>query len=597
VAASTTTTVAARPTCDAGASHTCLLPWPDDSFTNADPTTPTGRRLAIPQGLAPANARGVRVDVTDQNRADGFSPGSTILVEAPGVDVVASHLPPSTDIGASFEAPATLALAITDVASGEVWPYWAEVDAQTPSSGLLLVHPATALREAHTYHVHVGTLLDRDGHAVDTPLRDWSFTVASAASLAGRMLHVRDDALRRLGQLPPTFRVDQVHDDGGVRTVDGVLEVPNYLTGTGAPGSRFSLGADGLPQANADHPTFDAAFQCVLPTAPPAAVPVVVYGHGLLGSRQEVGALRFAAQLGVAGACATDEIGMASDDIPNLATILGDMSHFPEQADRMQQGILDQLFLGRAINDEQAFATSSAFDDGAGHPLIAPGRTVFVGNSQGGILGGAVSSVSTEWTNVVLGVPGIDYGLLLDRSSDWPQLATLLDAGYPDPVDRKVVLQLAQLLWDRGENDGYAQHLTADPYPGIATKNVLLIEAFGDHQVANVATEMLARTIDAKVHQPALAGGRSPAVTPFWGIAPIDNDPSPGPALVMWDYGNPPPPAVNLAPTEPAYGQDPHGAGSREPKVLQMALGFLLSGKVDTSSCAGPCVSTVLTGG
>jgi hypothetical protein len=326
-------------------------------------------------------------------------------------------------------------------------------------------------------------------------------------------------------------------------------------------------------------------------------VPVVVYGHGLLGSRQEVGALRFAAQLGVAGACATDEIGMASDDIPNLATILGDMSHFPEQADRMQQGILDQLFLGRAINDEQAFATSSAFDDGAGHPLIAPGRTVFVGNSQGGILGGAVSSVSTEWTNVVLGVPGIDYGLLLDRSSDWPQLATLLDAGYPDPVDRKVVLQLAQLLWDRGENDGYAQHLTADPYPGIATKNVLLIEAFGDHQVANVATEMLARTIDAKVHQPALAGGRSPAVTPFWGIAPIDNDPSPGPALVMWDYGNPPPPAVNLAPTEPAYGQDPHGAGSREPKVLQMALGFLLSGKVDTSSCAGPCVSTVLTGG
>ena len=46
----------------------------------------------------------------------------------------------------------------------------------------------------------------------------------------------------------------------------------------------------------------------------------------------------------------------------------------------------------------------------------------------------------------------------------------------------------------------------------------MLFEAFGDHQVANVATEVMARTIDAELRVPALAPGRSPDVQPFWGI-------------------------------------------------------------------------------
>jgi len=48
-----------------------------------------------------------------------------------------------------------------------------------------------------------------------------------------------------------------------------------------------------------------------------------------------------------------------------------------------------------------------------------------VGNSQGGILGCAASAVSSEWSRVVLGVPGINYSLLLPRSSDWPEFSDL----------------------------------------------------------------------------------------------------------------------------------------------------------------------------
>jgi hypothetical protein len=208
-----------------------------------------------------------------------------------------------------------------------------------------------------------------------------------------------------------------------------------------------------------------------------------------------------------------------------------------------------------------------------------------------------MSAVSDEWSRVVLGVPGIDYSLLLPRSSDWPEFQSIFDVAYTDPVDRVLAMQLIQLLWDRGENDGYAQHLTGDPYPGIPPKQVLLVQAFGDHQVANVSTEVLARTIDAAVYEPSLAQGRSNDVDPQWGIDPFDATAATAAMLVVWDFGTPAPPTVNLPPTEPEYGQDPHGAGSEEPRVLQQAFTFLLTGEFATTLCGGnlPCISDVLT--
>jgi hypothetical protein len=295
------------------------------------------------------------------------------------------------------------------------------------------------------------------------------------------------------------------------------------------------------------------------------------------------------------GACATDEIGMSTSDIPNLATILGDLSHFKEQADRLQQGLLNQQFLGRLMNSSAGFSRSAAFQNFAGMPLILSDATQFVGNSQGGVMGGAASAISSEWSRVVLGVPGINYSLLLHRSSQWPAFQSVADVAYTDPVDRVLGIQLIQLLWDRGENNGYAQHLTADPYPGIEPKEVLLIEAFGDHQVANVSTEVLARTIGATVREPALLDGRSADVDPQWGIAPFDEGNPTAAVLTVWDYGTPAPPPVNLPPTDPEYGQDPHNGGSREPRVLGLAIKFLLGGGVVNLCGPTACVSDVLS--
>ena len=576
-------------TCDDLDPAYCLLPWPNDRFTVADPSTATGLALSIPDDGTPENVDGVPVDVTDQNRADGFSPASTILTFVPDVDLEVSGVAPSTDIGVSLDADAPITL--TDLTTDERWPYWAELDAPAPAGEqLLMVHPAVALAESHRYEVAVDHLVRADGSPVaDDALRTWTFTVADAESLSGRLRSM----IASTADDVPAFEVTSVSGADPV-VVEGTYEIPNFLDNDGSTGGQFALGGDGLPQVNPDHPVADASFTCILGGDPEAGT--VVYGHGLLGSRDEVLSLADITSIAGLNACATDWIGMATEDLGTVTSILQDVSGFPAQADRLQQGQMAFSLLGRLVNDPAGFVTDPAFRTDGGEPVLAEDGALFVGNSQGGVLGGAVSAVTDEWDRVVLGVPGIGYNLLLPRSTDWPEFQAAFDPAYPDPIDRMIVLELIQLLWDRGENSAYAQHLTADPYDGVPAKTVLLVEAFGDHQVANVSTQVLARTIGAAVTDPALAPGRSEDVQPFWGIDVLDGFPATASVLSVWDYGTPAPPTVNLPPTEPEYGEDPHGAGSSEPGVLTQALTFLTSGEVIDVCNGTPCLGAQIDG-
>jgi hypothetical protein len=238
---------------------------------------------------------------------------------------------------------------------------------------------------------------------------------------------------------------------------------------------------------------------------------------------------------------------------------------------------------------DDGFAAHRAFQDAAGAGVINRSDLFFVGGSQGGILGGATSAVATDWTRAFLAVAGLNYSLLLDRSSQFDPFEPLIADAYPDFVDRTIAIGVIQMLWDRGENNGYAHHLTGDPYTRTPAKKILVFEAFGDHQVANVSSEVLARTIGARVRQPALAPGRSNDVEPFWAIDAIPAFPFDGSALVVWDYGTPAPPVENVAPSE---GSDPHGLiVSTIPAVL-MASEFLQTDGAVTDPCAGqPCRS------
>ena len=138
---------------------------------------------------------------------------------------------------------------------------------------------------------------------------------------------------------------------------------------------------------------------------------------------------------------------------------------------------------------------------------------------------------------------------------------------------------------DRGEADGYAEQM-ASGLPGTPSHQVLLEEAFGDHQVANVATETEARTIGAHLHEPALPPGRSLERQPSWDIGALQT-PSRGPALFVWNTGVP---AAPLTDTPPTAGPDPHDTTPRTfPAFWKQMHTFFATGAVSDPCGASPC--------
>ena len=199
-------------------------------------------------------------------------------------------------------------------------------------------------------------------------------------------------------------------------------------------------------------------------------------------------------------------------------------------------------------------------------------------------------AVSTDVTRGVLGVTGMNYSTLLDRSSDFSRYSPVLYASYPDKVDQQVVFALLQMLWDRAEADGYAHHMTDDPLPGTPRHHILMHVSFGDHQVANVTAEVEARTIGARLRRPALDDGRSPDMVPQWGILPIGHYPYNGSAIVYWDsHMTPAPPIENLPPTA---GDDPHEFARSQVEARAQKSAFLRTIGAVIDTCAGlPCPS------
>jgi hypothetical protein len=286
--------------------------------------------------------------------------------------------------------------------------------------------------------------------------------------------------------------------------------------------------------------------------------------------------------------CATRWIGMSTEDYLPTVGILQNLSSFPFLTDRLQQAMVNQLFLARLMIHPNGFVSHPAFQDGMGNPVIDTGAVFYDGNSQGGIYGATVMAVAQDITRGVLGVPGMNYSLLLTRSSDFPEYASVLYPSYPNEIHHPLVLALIQMLWDRSEPNGYARHIVSDPLPNTPAKSVLLHEAFGDFQVANVATEIEARTMGIHIHQPALAPMRHTDVNPYFGIPAIPSYPFSGSALIVWDDGTAAPPTTN---TPPIVGTDPHGRPRNSVAGRQQKSDFLQVGGQVTDVCVGlPCV-------
>ena len=677
---------------------------------------------------------GKPIDPTEWNRNDGFSPGSAVMTYIPGIDLHRTwgtqdlahngqpneqgyfdHRDHIADISRYAEPDAPLVIVNAD--TGERHPFWSELDTHPDAVGgeqLLIMRPAVNFDEGTRYIVALRDLKDSEGNPIapntafeafknataggpadaalgsrqehfntnvfpvlseagidkDSLHLAWDFTVASEENLAGRMLHMRDEAfgtsgipeldgvLGRLGDtdlsdrivqgVAPKFvidsstelndagtapRVDSWVDSRGVahsmpiRRVRGRVTVPNFLdriqqTTTHvmaprkdpsgltyvdfpAPGSRLlDIDQDGLPDQNPSEPTVEVPFVCDVPLNGAANIPGL-YGHGLLGNRDQINDFNKSPRRnGDFLGCAVDFWGMSTVDLPTVATILADGSNFPSLPDRAQQGFLNFLFVGRAAVHPDGFASDPAFQQ-EGASLIKTADEedtylVYDGNSQGGIMGGPIVAISPDISRGILGVLGMNYSTLLNRSVDWegelqleadlPPYSAPFYASYQDPAERQVVFGLMQMLWDRGESNGYAHHMTSDPYPNTPTHEVMLQAAFSDHQVANVSAEVEARTIGAPLMKPNLPPGQhwaldqsiDTATYPYSGTGENGGN---GSALIYWDSGNATPPNGNIPPHHdpiPTDGRngDPHGHPRDERAASWQEAHFLLTGEM-----------------
>ena len=149
------------------------------------------------------------------------------------------------------------------------------------------------------------------------------------------------------------------------------------------------------------------------------------------------------------------------------------------------------------------------------------------------------------------------------------------------------------MLWDRAEADGYAQHMTSDPYPNTPAHQVLMHSAVGDFQVSNFAAEVEARTIGARVMDTALMPGRNwTADGEFFGLEGFARGgdgailPWNGSAIVYWDSGNLLSPNANVPPAPD--GGDPHEDPRRDPRAANQKAHFWQSGEIIDVMSGGP---------
>ena len=460
----------------------------------------------------------------------------------------------------------------------------------------------------------------------------WDFTVASERNLSERALYMRDDAFAQLGDTDlsdlqvqgtsPGFVVTRTCDDGGcsvpptpelgcqsdtvdskiARCVDGQVTVPCYLNQFGCPPGAYMtyLPGTSLPQRIPGN--FDLAnFECLIPRSAingSQAVPArpSLYGHGLLGSAGEVSAgnVKSMANEHNFVFCATDWAGFSVTDIPTVVSAIGDLSNFNKIPDHAQQGFLNFMYLGRAMIHPNGFSSDPAFQVN-GQSVIDGTRLFYDGNSQGGIMGGSLAALAPDCNRAALGVPGMNYSTLLQRSADFdPMYSQFLYPNYPNELERQLIFSLMSTLWDRGEADGYAEHMTYNPYPNTPAHTVLLHEAFGDHQVANVTTEVEARTIGAFLRAPSLDVGRHSDNPAYYDIPHIPSFPWDGSAYVVWDSGSPTPPTTN---TPPRAGADPHSHPRSDVKARAQKSDFLQVNGTLTDPCGpGPCYANGYTG-
>ncbi|MSP25346.1 MAG: hypothetical protein EXR75_09315 [Myxococcales bacterium] len=607
--------------CDPMVPTQCGFPFPSNVWLRDDSSTVTKKRVHFGLTTLP-----VMIDVGHIDRElladrDGFSPAQAPMTHMPGATETGLPTQDDIDLSLSLDSPTILIEAET----GTPVPHHAEIDAngETREEGALMLRPAVRLKDATRYIVAIRRVRDeagepllpnpifkalRDGtphedrtvgarrklyedifarlsmagYATDDLQLAWDYTTASRDDTTRWLLHMRDDALKVVGDLGPEYTVTEVTENPNEhlrRRIRGKMKVPLYLD-TSMAGGQLVFGEDGLPKQNG-FGEFD--FVVHVPHAATTGTPgaLLQNGHGLLGSMNE-GQNGYLAKIANAGnfvAFSVPLVGMASEDEATIQlAIVSDFGLFKGVIGRQHQGIVNSLLAmrmmaGRFVNDPNV-----QFD---GKSAIDPTSRFYRGDSQGGIFGATYMAITTDVERGLLGEPGMPYNLLLNRSVDFEPFFIVLKAKFKNMRDIQVLLGATQMLWDRTEPSGYLPYLSENLLPNTPAHQVLLHVAIGDYQVTPLGAHIMARTLGAR--------NITPANRDIWGVA-SSAAPYQGNAIVEFDFGLPDVPKKNVPPTGPDFPEDgdPHDKVRALDSAMAQSITWLRTGVVE-QKCAAKC--------
>lgn len=632
--------------CDPLAPSYCGFPYPNDHWTVADPDTPTGKRLALPEAIMPETVTGKRSDPAPFNVADGFSPGIAAMTHMPGATTEGLPTPDAIAESLAPDSPTV----ILDAETGERVPHWVDLDwyvakgkeldrfdVQRPDAELLeeqtlMLRPAVRPEDSTRYIVAIRDVVDdqgtplppspafealrngeshpdvsseREAHYDDIFARlddagiarddlqvAWDYTTASRENNTQWMLHIRDDAFAAHPDGVP-YEIEVVPDDVEASETACRLEIsfemPLYTKSDragdedGATGATLNFGADGMPEQNG---TSEYSAAMVVPlSAQDEAAGLSLYGHGMLGLKEEVvfGFQEFANQANIA-MFALDWKGFAADDMLTVVEVLsgGDLSQFRKVPERSHQGFLNFLMAMRTL--------SEAAEDGSSEL-----NQVLTSDCGGAELDGSQRYYAGASQGGILGTVLMAVATDIERG-----FLAVPGQSYNLMMPRSVNFdRFAKIVFPLYDWNGLDMQM-----------NLALIQGLWDRAEPTgyspyVRTDTLPGTpphevmlqVSASDHQVTELSGHLLARSiggvinletiyrDVWGLDAASG-PHTGSVLLESYFGNDPIPLENIPPWEDSVG-DPHGRG-RDISVLPDMASDFFRGSV-TNLCDGYC--------
>ena len=444
----------------------------------------------------PANKKGKRITTGDYNRQDGFSPGQTIVVRlkglTPGKAFTRSRLVPLSDLGRSFAKRA--GVVVINARTRKRQLIYAELDANAKraSDKTLLIHPGKNFDEGARYIVALRGLRTSSGKQIKAQqgLRRAQAGQGPEAPAQALQGHLQDAQARRHREGEPDARLglhrrqregaDRAHAAHPQRRV--------------RPARRQNL-ADGKVEGSAPKFTVTKVLDIPRPAdrcaGSPARSPCPATSTGGLPARRRVPLREPGAGRAPDPAPGNirprvrvrDPAGRRSTSPVARLALRPRPARHPDEIDAETSGTCRRSTTSRSARPRGAAcrtrtsrtrsscsATSPVRLAGrprsAGLPQPAvprpaarppagpdrrpglpgpasvdPSQLYYDGNSQGGIFGGALTAIAPDFTRAVLGVPGINFGVLLHALVGLRHLRAIFNPAYPrEPSDRSLLV-------------------------------------------------------------------------------------------------------------------------------------------------------------